>query len=206
MINYKNSFLCLCPLSHGSKHTQIGSSFFMVYSLIGIYIHMYIYAYIPTYILRTPSQGGNHVTYVVDQVTSKLLEVAKKKNKGGMDLKPMHIKNHVWVFVNCLIENPTFDSQTKENMTLKAKGFGSTCALSEKFIKLVSAFVVTLSQRIRKPLRQGKTSWTHAVDMEGGSECGRITSSVLVPFCSMVFLTTVSMLWPLPDWADLAYD
>ena len=80
-------------------------------------------------------QGGTHVNFVVDQLVSKLLEVAKKKNKGGMELKPFHIKNHLWVFVNCLIENPTFDSQTKENMTLKAKAFGSTCALSDKFLK-----------------------------------------------------------------------
>jgi len=47
------------------------------------------------------------------------------------------VKNHVWVFVNALIENPTFDSQTKENMTLQPKSFGSTCNLSEKFINAV---------------------------------------------------------------------
>lgn len=43
----------------------------------------------------------------------------------------------MWLFVNCLIENPTFDSQTKENMTLQQKSFGSKCPLSEKFIKQV---------------------------------------------------------------------
>lgn len=47
------------------------------------------------------------------------------------------MKNHLWIFVNCLIENPTFDSQTKETMTLQAKQFGSKCALSEKFINQV---------------------------------------------------------------------
>jgi len=50
----------------------------------------------------------------------------------------LQVKNHMWIFVNSLIENPTFDSQTKENMTLQAKSFGSTCKLSEKFIKGVS--------------------------------------------------------------------
>ena len=78
------------------------------------------------------------MTYVVDQVVAKLLEAAKKKNKGGMALKPFHIRGHLWVFINCLVENPAFDSQTKENMTLKAKSFGSTCQLSDKFIKQVS--------------------------------------------------------------------
>ena len=82
------------------------------------------------------------MNYIVDQLVSKLLEAAKKKNKGGMDLKPFHIKGHLWVFVNCLVENPTFDSQTKETMTLKVKSFGSTCPLSEKFIKQVSCHCV----------------------------------------------------------------
>lgn len=49
----------------------------------------------------------------------------------------LQVKNHMWLFVNCLVENPTFDSQTKENMTLQQKSFGSTCSLSDKFIKQV---------------------------------------------------------------------
>lgn len=49
----------------------------------------------------------------------------------------LQVKNHMWLFVNCLVENPTFDSQTKENMTLQQKSFGSTCPLSDKFIKQV---------------------------------------------------------------------
>ena len=49
----------------------------------------------------------------------------------------VQVKNHVWVFVNALIENPTFDSQTKENMTLQTKSFGSKCQLSEKFVRSV---------------------------------------------------------------------
>lgn len=49
----------------------------------------------------------------------------------------LQVKNHMWLFVNCLVENPTFDSQTKENMTLQPKSFGSTCPLSDKFIKQV---------------------------------------------------------------------
>ncbi|XP_078465385.1 DNA topoisomerase 2-alpha-like [Lampetra planeri] len=81
------------------------------------------------------TKGGRHVDYVVDQVTSKLIETVKKKNKAGIAVKPFQVKNHMWIFVNCLVENPTFDSQTKENMTLQHKKFGSTCSLSEKFIK-----------------------------------------------------------------------
>lgn len=49
----------------------------------------------------------------------------------------LQVKNHIWVFVNALIENPSFDSQTKENMTLQTKSFGSKCPLSDKFIRAV---------------------------------------------------------------------
>uniref|UniRef100_A0A8C2TR41 DNA topoisomerase 2 n=1 Tax=Coturnix japonica TaxID=93934 RepID=A0A8C2TR41_COTJA len=84
------------------------------------------------------TKGGRHVDYVVDQVVGKLIEVVKKKNKAGVSVKPFQVKNHIWVFVNCLIENPSFDSQTKENMTLQPKSFGSKCQLSEKFFKAAS--------------------------------------------------------------------
>jgi len=43
----------------------------------------------------------------------------------------------LWVFINCLVENPAFSSQTKEQMTLKASSFGSSCGLSNAFISEV---------------------------------------------------------------------
>ncbi|XP_061597159.1 DNA topoisomerase 2-beta [Cololabis saira] len=81
------------------------------------------------------TKGGRHIDYVVDQIVAKLIEVVKKKNKAGVTVKPFQVKNHIWVFVNALIENPTFDSQTKENMTLQTKNFGSKCPLSDKFVR-----------------------------------------------------------------------
>jgi DNA topoisomerase-2 len=83
-------------------------------------------------------QGGRHVDNVADHIVKQLIETLKKKNKGGLQIKPHQVKTHMWVFVNCLIVNPTFDSQTKETMTLQAKNFGSKCNLSDKFIASVS--------------------------------------------------------------------
>lgn len=82
-------------------------------------------------------QGGRHVDHVTELIVKQLTETLKKKNKAGVAIKPFQIKNHLWIFVNCLINNPTFDSQTKENMTLQPKSFGSKCTLSEKFITTV---------------------------------------------------------------------
>ena len=39
------------------------------------------------------------------------------------------------LFVNCVIENPSFDSQTKQLLKTTASKFGSKCVLSSKFIK-----------------------------------------------------------------------
>jgi len=41
----------------------------------------------------------------------------------------------MWIFVNSSIENPAFDSQTKETLTLKPAKFGSKCVLSDDFVK-----------------------------------------------------------------------
>ena len=75
--------------------------------------------------------------HVTELIVKQLTETLKKKNKGGVAIKSFQIKNHLWIFINCLINNPTFDSQTKENMTLQAKSFGSKCTLSEKFVTAV---------------------------------------------------------------------
>ena len=50
-------------------------------------------------------------------------------------MKATQIKNHMWIFVNALIENPTFDSQTKETLTLPTSKFGTKPVFSEEFMK-----------------------------------------------------------------------
>jgi DNA topoisomerase II len=79
-------------------------------------------------------KGGTHVTAVADQIAKSLLAGIQKKNKAAT-VKLPQIKSHMWLFVNALIENPTFDSQTKETLTLPASKFGSKPVLSEEFIK-----------------------------------------------------------------------
>lgn len=81
------------------------------------------------------TKGGTHVQLIQDQIAKHLLTTISKKNKGAT-VKPHQVKNHMWIFVNALIENPTFDSQTKEMLTLTASKFGgSKPVLSEDFLK-----------------------------------------------------------------------
>mmetsp|Transcript_94572 Transcript_94572/g.149536 ORF Transcript_94572/g.149536 Transcript_94572/m.149536 type:complete len:1243 (-) Transcript_94572:166-3894(-) len=94
-------------------------------------------------------RGGTHVTQVSDQIVEKILAQvkaqSKDKQKGGYDVKPQHVRNHIWIFVKCLIENPAFDSQTKETLTTKQSKFGSRCELSDKFMdQVVKSGVVDL--------------------------------------------------------------
>jgi len=81
-------------------------------------------------------KGGSHVKYVADQVTSELCTMINKKHKGT-NVKPQYIKNYLWIFVNSLIENPAFDSQTKFTLTTKRSAFGSKCEFDAKFFKKV---------------------------------------------------------------------
>lgn len=83
------------------------------------------------------TKGGTHVNYVVDQITKALVEKINKKNKNA-NVKPFMVKNHLWVFVNCQIENPAFDSQTKENLTLRASSFGSKCEMSTQLLDKIA--------------------------------------------------------------------
>ena len=82
------------------------------------------------------SKGGTHVNYVTDKIVQKILEIIQKKNKT-LNIKPQHVKQHIWIFVNCLIENPAFDSQTKETLTTKKDEFGSSFDLSDKYVKQI---------------------------------------------------------------------
>ena len=79
-------------------------------------------------------KGGTHVNLIADQIAKNLLASINKKNKAAT-VKAPQIKNHMWIFVNALIENPTFDSQTKETLTLPASKFGTKPVLSEDFMK-----------------------------------------------------------------------
>jgi DNA topoisomerase-2 len=51
------------------------------------------------------------------------------------DSDPAPIREYLFVFLNVTINNPTFDSETKETRTLKSSDFGSTCDLPDNWLK-----------------------------------------------------------------------
>jgi len=59
--------------------------------------------------------GGSHVNYILDKIISPIREKLRRKYKN---IKPGDIKNKLQLVVFFKnLKNPTFDSQTKENLT-----------------------------------------------------------------------------------------
>ena len=79
-------------------------------------------------------KGGTHVDYITNQITSYVMNKVNKKKKDA-NVKAHNVKNHLWVFVNALIDNPAFDSQTKETLTTRQTSFGSKCDVPEPMLK-----------------------------------------------------------------------
>ena len=82
------------------------------------------------------SKGGKHVEYIMNQILKKLVTYIKAKKK--IDVKPSSIKEQLVLFLRCDIENPAFDSQTKDFMNTPISKFGSTCEVSDKFIEKIA--------------------------------------------------------------------
>jgi DNA topoisomerase-2 len=85
------------------------------------------------------TKGGTHVNLIADQIAKNLVASITKKNKAAT-VKTAQIRHHMWIFVNALIENPTFDSQTKETLTLPPAKFGTKPVISEDFMKKGHSF------------------------------------------------------------------
>jgi len=94
--------------------------------------------------------GGTHIDYISNQIISKLREYIKKKHK--LDLKPANIKQHLFLFINCTVNAPTFTSQTKEFMSLDSKDYGTQYEVSDKFI----------NQMIKSGIVQSILDWAEA--------------------------------------------
>jgi DNA topoisomerase-2 len=82
------------------------------------------------------AKGGKHVEYILNQITRKLVEFIEKKKK--VKVNPNSIKEQLMLFLRCDIENPAFDSQTKDFMNTPSIKFGSKCEVSDKFIEKVA--------------------------------------------------------------------
>jgi len=79
--------------------------------------------------------GGTHVDYVMAQIVAQLREFFLKKHK--VDIKPTELKNHMTLFLDSTVINPSFSSQTKEKLITEVKEFGTTFDVSAKLVQSI---------------------------------------------------------------------
>lgn len=122
--------------------------------------------------------GGTHVKYVSDQIVQKLMDELNKGKKGKKAMiKPAQIKNNMFIFVNCLIENPAFTSQTKEQLTTRPSQFASNSKdkliISDQFIKKLSKTSIVETIKGIVDANEGK-----ALQKDDGKRKSRIKGQV----------------------------
>jgi DNA topoisomerase-2 len=81
-------------------------------------------------------KGGKHVDYITGQIIRKLCDYIEKKKK--IKVNASAIKEQIVLFLRCDVENPSFDSQTKDFMNTPSNKFGSSCTVSDTFIEKVA--------------------------------------------------------------------
>lgn len=80
------------------------------------------------------SGGGTHVDHVFNQIVSKLKTSVEQKVKN-LIIKPSMIKENLIIFMDTILVNPEFDTQTKEKLITKVSDFSTTYNVSDKLIK-----------------------------------------------------------------------
>jgi DNA topoisomerase-2 len=105
------------------------------------------------------NRGGTHISLFQDQLKAEIKNFLKKKHKLE-NLTRNSICSNLYLFVNCLVPNPTFTSQTKESLnTSKTKM--NFLSLPDSFFKDLFKFSPLISKivnevKIRKSLSFNK--------------------------------------------------
>ena len=101
-------------------------------------------------------KGGRHVDYIVGQIVKQITDAVEKKKK--VKVSQQSIKEQIMLFLRCDIENPAFDSQTKDYMTTPVAKFGSACEVSAAFVKKVIDMGVAETACEVSELRENKAA------------------------------------------------
>ena len=64
--------------------------------------------------------GGKHVDFIMKQFLSNMNKAIAKKYKK-IKIRDSFIKDKIWIFINAVIENPVFSSQSKDSLSSNVK-------------------------------------------------------------------------------------
>jgi DNA topoisomerase II len=110
------------------------------------------------------TRSGKHVDEITNQLVNHIITHLETKKK--IKVKPSLVKDSLAVFINCLVENPSFSSQTKEVMTSKV-----SCKLDDAFLKKI----VTRLNVVTKVLEQQAIKDTKENSKTDGKKSSKIT-------------------------------
>lgn len=120
--------------------------------------------------------GGTHVDYIMNQIILALRQFFAKKHK--VDVKPSELKNHMFLFLNCTIINPSFSSQTKEKLITEIKDFGNNFEISSKIIQSILKSEIVNS--ILDWINQKKNAEESKLQRELNKKLGKIKVEKLI--------------------------
>lgn len=79
--------------------------------------------------------GGTHTNYITNKLVTKMKNLVETKIKK--DVKPNIIKERLMIFLRATIVNPTFKSQTKEELSTPLKDDNLFFDISDAFVKKI---------------------------------------------------------------------
>ena len=80
--------------------------------------------------------GGTHVNFATSLVVNDVKNTISRGKK--VNIRPNDIKNRMLLFVSCRLPNPTFSSQTKENLTLRLNGLTKGLEMNSNLLKRIA--------------------------------------------------------------------
>ena len=109
-------------------------------------------------------KGGTHVKYVLDQLMEGLLKQLTKQFKLT-NLKPFIVKNNLFLFINCLVENPAFGSQTKETLKTKKDSL-AYLKIPDRFVKSLLKFDPLIQRIVQESRVRESNALTRAMNVK----------------------------------------
>ena len=83
--------------------------------------------------------GGTHVSYITQKLTKGIADYVTKEHKLPTSVRGIDVKDNLFIFLKATVINPTFDSQSKCELTLPIGKSGFSCIIPDTFIKKVCA-------------------------------------------------------------------
>ena len=120
--------------------------------------------------------GGTHVDYIMNQIISELRAFFTKKHK--VDIKPSELKQHMFLFLDSTVINPSFSSQTKEKLITEVKDFGSTFEVPNKLIQSILKSEIVNS--ILDWIQQKKNAEENKLQRDLNKKLGKIKVEKLI--------------------------